>query len=375
MPLGAVRRLEDDMPTDKNFKRLIRNRAATTGESYTAARAQLLRRKVGGSKPPLVCAVIGAGGRVAYNLVFRLAAGEVFGPNQPVVLHLQDLDEVLPTLEGTAMELEDCAFPLLAGVEISSDYAASFDGASWAMLLGAPRRTAGMQRRDLLGLTAASFAEQGRALASAASDVRVLVTGNPANTNCLVARMASDLPAERWFALMRLDHNRARSQLAAGADVPVNEVRRVTVWGNHSATMVPDSWHAQIAGRPALESVSEEWMTSEFIPVVQNRGAQLIDVAGASSAASAAAAIRDEIAEISFGTPKGDWTTLGVVSAGDYGIPEGLQFGLPCRARFGRIEVIEDLDIGPAQARLLAATADELVNERDEALSLASQRP
>ena len=359
------------MPTDKNFKHLVRSRAQATGESYTAARSQLLRRRVGTARPPVVCAVTGAGGRVAYSLVFRLAAGEVFGPDQPVHLRLQDLDDVLPALEGLAMELEDCAYPLLAGVEVSSDYAAAFEGASWALLLGAPRRSAGMERRDLLGLTAASFAEQGRALDGSAADVRVIVTGNPANTNCLVARTVSDVADDRFYALLRLDHNRARSQLAGWADVPVDEVTRMSVWGNHSATMVPDAWHAEIGGRPAPDVVDEEWIANTFIPAVQNRGSELIQLAGASSAASAAEAVRDEVADLIRGTAAGDWTTLAVASRGEYGVPAGLQFGFPCRVRARAAEVIEDLVIQPAQAELLALTVAELEEEQTHALGIA----
>ena len=360
------------MPKDKNFKHLVRSRAERTGEAYTAARAQVLQRRVGHTTPPVTCAITGAGGRVAYNLVFRLASGEVLGPDQPVRLHLQDLEAVLPSLEGLVMELDDCAFPLLAGVEVTSDYGAAFEGANWALLLGAPRRTEGMERGDLLGLTAPSFAVQGMALESAAPDLRVVVTGNPANTNCLVARTFSDVPEDRWFALLRLDHNRAHSQLAAAADVPIEEVSRVSVWGNHSATMVPDAWHATISGVPALEVVREEWMSTDFIPAVQNRGTALIQVAGASSAASAAAAVRDEVVQLMAGTVKDDWTTLAVASQGEYDVPVGLQFGFPCRVRAGLAEVVDGLDIPALQADLIRRTIAELEDERERALSMAS---
>lgn len=223
------------MTKDKDFKRLVRERAKKTGESYTTARAQLVTRQPSASVAPVVCAVTGAAGRVAYNLLFRLVSGEVFGPDVPVVLRLIDVEDALPQLAGTVIELEDCSAPLLAGIDATSDYVAGFEGASWVLMLGAPRRTAGMERRDLLAATAASFSIQGRAIQhAAASDVRVLVVGNPANTNCLIARLAApDVPEDRWMAMLRLDHNRTRAQLAQHAHVPLDAVARVSVWGNH----------------------------------------------------------------------------------------------------------------------------------------------
>lgn len=360
------------MPKNKDLKRLIRDRAARTHTSYSTARARLLQRQSGRTTAPVVCAVSGAAGRVAYNLLFRLASGEVFGPDVPVSLRLVDVDDALPALAGTVLELEDCTSPLLTSVDATSDYAAGFDGASWILLLGAPRRTAGMERTDLLAATAASFADQGRAVQqAAASDVRVLVVGNPANTNCLVARQAaSDIGPDRWLALLQLDHNRARAQLANEARVPLEAVTHVSVWGNHSPTMVPDAWHAQIAGQPAPEVVAEEWIVSEFVPTVQRRGAQLIEVSGASSAASAASAIADHIHDLLAGTPEGRWTTAGVVSQGEYGVPEGLQFAFPATITDGTLRVVGGLDVGPVQRRLLGRTVDELVAERDQALAL-----
>jgi malate dehydrogenase len=365
------------MPKDKDFKRLVRARATKTGESYAAARAQLLRREPATPTAPTVCTVTGAAGRVAYNLLFRLASGEVFGPDVPVVLRLVDVDEALPALEGTVLELEDCSYPLLVGIDATSSYAAGFADASWLLLLGAPRRTAGMERGDLLAATATSFAEQGRAAQDAAStDVRVIVVGNPANTNCLVARQAApDVPAERWFALLQLDHNRARAQIAKRAGVALDAVTHVSVWGNHSPTMVPDAWHARIGGRPALDVVDEEWVVAEFVPTVQQRGAQLIEVSGASSAASAASAVTDNIHGLLRGTPAGQWTTAAVVSRGDYGVPEGLQFGFPVTVGAdGVVDVVTGLDIGPVHQELLDRTVAELVDERDLALHLANLR-
>jgi malate dehydrogenase len=367
------------MPKDKDFKRLVRERSARTGESYSTARAQLLRRTAAPATArvaPVVCAVTGAAGRVAYNLLFRLSSGEVFGPDVPVALRLVDVDEALPALEGVVIELEDCSYPLLASVDATSDYTAGFADASWLLLLGAPRRTVDMERRDLLAATAASFAVQGQAVAAAAADdVRVLVVGNPANTNCLIARRAAaEVPGDRWFAMLRLDHNRARSQLAQHAGAPLEAVSNISVWGNHSPTMVADAWHARIDGRPACEVVDEDWIASAFVPGVQQRGAHLIEVAGASSAASAATALADSIHDIANGTRGGDWTTAAVVSHGEYGIPEGLQFGFPVSFRNGSAHVVEDLDIGSTQQALLDRTVAELVDERDLALHLANLR-
>jgi malate dehydrogenase len=365
------------MPKDKDFKKLVRTRVAKTGESYSAARAQLVRRPPTRSQPPVVCAIVGAGGRVAYNMVFRLASGEVFGPDVPVILRLIDLPEALPALEGTVFELEDCSYPLLAGIDATSDYAAGFSDAAWILMLGSPRRTAGMERADLLAATAASFTSQGQAVAQAASpDVRILVVGNPANTNCLIARSAApDVPEDRWFAMLRLDHNRTRSRLADRAEVSLNEVGCVAVWGNHSATMVPDVWHANIEGRPAVEhaAIDDDWITSDLVPAVQQRGAQLIEVSGASSAASAAAALTDSMHDLLHGTADGDWTTIGMTSRGEYGIPPGLQFGFPVTVSDGVPQVVGSLPISDVQQVMIDRTTEELVAERDLALDLASR--
>lgn len=360
------------MPKNKDFKRLIRDRASRTGESYSTARAQVLTRTMATASPPVTVAVTGASGRVAYNLLFRLASGDVFGADTPVRLRLVDVEAALLALEGVVFELDDCAFPLLTQVDVTSAWDAGFDGASWVLALGAPRRTAGMERRDLLEATAASFADQGRAIeATAAEDVQVLVVGNPANTNCLVARaVAPSVPSERWHAMLRLDHNRARSQIAARAEVPLEDVRNVAIWGNHSPTMVPDAWHATISGRPAAEVLDDEWIAETFVPSVQNRGAELIEVSGASSAASAAAAVSDAIRTISRGTGPGEWTTDGTVSNGEYGVPQGLQFGFPVEIHDRTVQVVERLELGTTQAAMLKRTVEELVAERDLALRL-----
>ena len=360
------------MPKNKDFKRLIRDRASRTGESYSTARARVLTRTTPPDLRPVTVAVTGASGRVAYNLLFRLASGDVFGPKTPIRLRLVDVEDALLALEGVVFELDDCAFPLLTQVDVTSQWEAGFDGASWVLALGAPRRGAGMERRDLLEATAASFAEQGRAVeSSAADDVQVLVVGNPANTNCLVARtVAPSVPPPRWHAMLRLDHNRARSQVAAQAEVPLEEVRNIAVWGNHSPTMVPDAWHATISGRPAVDVLDERWITDSLVPTVQHRGAELIEVSGASSAASAATAISDAIRTIVRGTADGDWTTDGAVSDGEYGVPKGLQFGFPVRIGDRTVSIVEDLDLGATQEKLLERTIHELVAERDLALRL-----
>jgi len=257
---------------------------------------------------------------------------------------------------------------------VTSSYDDGFADASWLLLLGAPRRTAGMERRDLLAATAASFATQGRAVqASARDEVRVLVVGNPANTNCLIARQAApEVPDDCWFAMLRLDHNRAASLLADHAAIPLDDVKNVTVWGNHSPTMVPDAWHASIERRLTSQVVTESWMVDTFVPAIQHRGAQLIEVSGASSAGSAAAALTDSIHDITRGTWAGGWTTAGVVSHGEYGIPEGLQFGFPVAFSGGRPTVVEGLEIGASQRRLLDLTVAELEDERDLATQLVT---
>ncbi len=362
------------MPKNKDFKRLIRERQSRTGESYTIARAQLLTRSTTPPRAPVVCAVTGASGRVAYNLLFRLASGEVFGSDTPVALRLIDVDEALPGVAGTVMELEDCSLPLLATIDATSDYEAGFDGASWALMLGAPRRTAAMERADLLALTVESFTAQGAALTRAAKDLRAVVVGNPANTNCLIARAAApDVPDDRWTAMLRLDHNRARSYLADHLRVPLDNIDRVAVWGNHSPTMVPDAWHATVGGQPAVDRIDPRWVEAEYIPTVQNRGAELIDVSGASSAASAAAALCDHLRDLVNGTPPGSWTSLGVISHGEYSVPESLVSGFPVTVdRGGSINVVESLEVGALQAELLTRSVEELAIERATAARISA---
>jgi malate dehydrogenase len=318
-------------------------------------------------KAPVQVTVTGASGQVAYALLFRIAAGELFGPDQPVTLRLYDIEPAMRALEGVVMELEDGAFPLLAGVVTTSELKTAFDGTSWALLLGAAPRTAGMERGDLLAANAGIFKPQGSAIAAhAADDVRVLVVGNPCNTNCLIARAnGADVPAERWFAMTRLDANRARSLLARRAGVPVDRVRNLAIWGNHSATQYPDFRNATIDGRPAVEAISDrEWLDGEFITTVQQRGAAIIEARGASSAASAASAVLDSVRSLCVPTLAGDCAALAVASSGQYGVPPGLQFGYPVRCRPPSWEVAEGFGHDESAARRLQATIEELEAER-----------
>jgi len=322
---------------------------------------------------PVRVAVTGAAGQIAYSLLFRLAAGDVFGSETPVELRLVEIESAMPALEGVAMELDDCAFPLLTGMELTTDLASGFDGVNWALLIGSVPRKAGMERRDLLGVNGSIFKPQGRALAEhAASDVRILVVGNPCNTNALIAREnAREIPDERWFSMTRLDQNRARTQLAQRAGVPVTEVRTIAIWGNHSSTQVPDYWHATIGGLPAREVIKDEtWFDETFIPTVQQRGAAIIKARGASSAASAANAVIDSVRSVVTPTPADDWDALAVPSDGSYGIPSGIFFGFPVRSDGTRVSIVGGLDLPLELARRLDATRDELLAERDEVLDL-----
>ena len=317
--------------------------------------------------------VTGAAGQIGYALVFRIASGQMFGPDRPVALRLLEIEPAMRALEGVTMELEDCAFPLLAGVVTTSDPPTAFAGTAWALLVGSVPRRAGMERRDLLGVNGAIFAEQGRALvATAADDVRVLVVGNPCNTNCLIARSnAPEVPAERWFAMTRLDQNRARSQLAKRAGVPVADVRNVAIWGNHSTTQYPDYQNATIAGRPADDVIADTaWLQGEFISTVQGRGAAIIAARGASSAASAAAAVVDSVRSVLSPTAPGDNAALAVVSRGEYGVPEGLQFGFPVRSDGSSWSVVEGFQLDDFARERIRVTTDELVAERDEVKAL-----
>lgn len=319
---------------------------------------------------PTVVTVTGAGGQIGYSLLFRIASGQLLGPDRPVVLRLLEIPQGLGAAEGTALELQDCAFPLLAGVEATAEMSRAFDGVDVALLVGARPRGPGMERADLLAANGGIFAPQGAAIgAGAADDVRVLVVGNPANTNALIAQSAAaGVPAERFTALTRLDHNRAVAQLAAKTGAPVSEIDGVVIWGNHSATQVPDLSHATVGGRPALELVDEEWIADEFIPRVAKRGAEIIAVRGSSSAASAAAAAIDHVQDWVNGTATPDrperWTSVALASEGWYGVPEGLVSSFPARSVDGRWEVVEGLDIAPVWQRRIDASVAELEEER-----------
>jgi len=316
---------------------------------------------------PVNVTVTGAAGQIGYSLLFRIAAGQLLGPDSPVRLRLLEIAPALKAAEGTAMELDDCAFPLLAGIDITDDPRAAFDGVNVALLVGARPRTAGMERGDLLSANGGIFKPQGEAInAGAASDVRVLVVGNPANTNALIAAAhAPDVGKDRFTAMMRLDHNRALSQLAHKTGSPVGEIRKLTVWGNHSATQYPDVRHAEVAGKNAADLVDQGWIENEFIPTVAKRGAAIIDARGASSAASAANAAIDHVYDWVNGTPEGDWTSVGMVSNGSYGIPEGLIAGFPARSVNGSWQIVQGLEIDEFSRARIDASVAELIGERD----------
>jgi len=326
------------------------------------------------SKTPVHVTVTGAAGQIGYALLFRIASGQLLGPDQPVVLRLLEIEPGMKALEGVIMELDDCAFPLLAGVEGTTDLRTAFDGTSWAMLVGSIPRKAGMERGDLLNVNGGIFKPQGEAInAHAASDVRVLVVGNPCNTNCLIARSnAPDVPADRWFAMTRLDQNRAQTQLAKKAGVPVDQVTNVAIWGNHSATQYPDFTNARIGGKVATEVITDRaWLEGEFLTTVQQRGAKIIEARGASSAASAANAAIDSVNAVWRETPSGDWSSLAVVSRGEYGVPEGLQFGFPVAADGeGGWKVVEGLEHDAFSQERIRITTEELIGERDDVRGL-----
>jgi malate dehydrogenase len=318
------------------------------------------------AKSPVHVTVTGAAGQIGYSLLFRIASGQLLGPDQPVVLRLLEIEPAMKSLHGVVMELDDCAFPLLAGVESTSDLKTAFDATSWALLVGSIPRKAGMERNDLLTVNGGIFGPQGEAIAAHAStDVRVLVVGNPCNTNCLIARAhAPDVPDDRWFAMTRLDQNRAASQLAQKAAVGVAAVTNVAIWGNHSSTQFPDFENARIGGRPASEVIDEEWLRGEFITTVQQRGAQIIDARGASSAASAANAVIDSVRSIVTPTPAGACASLAVVSHGEYGTPEGLVFGFPVRTDGSSWQIVAGLDHSAFALERIKVTTDELESER-----------
>ena len=320
-------------------------------------------------KDPVRVAVTGAAGQIGYALLFRIASGQMLGDDQPVVLYLLEVPQAVGALEGVRMELDDCAFPLLAGVVTTADANEAFDGANYALLVGAMPRKAGMERGDLLSANGAIFTAQGKALSdSAADDIRVLVVGNPANTNALIAlNNAPNIAAERFTAMTRLDHNRAKAQLAAKAGAAVADVTRMTIWGNHSATQYPDVFHAEVGGKPAWDAVGQDrdWLENDFIPTVQKRGAAIIEARGSSSAASAANAAIDHVRDWALGTPAGDWVSMAVPSDGSYGVPEGLVSGFPVTtAGDGTYQIVQGLDLEEFSRGRLDASVAELADER-----------
>ena len=323
---------------------------------------------------PVHVTVTGAAGQIGYQLLFRIASGQLLGPDTPVVLRLLEIEPAMKALEGVVMELDDCAFPLLAGIEATSDLNVAFTNTNWALLVGAVPRKAGMERGDLLTINGGIFKPQGRAIAeNAASDVRVLVVGNPANTNCLIARSnATEVDADRWFAMMRLDQNRAESQLAKRAGVPVEDVKNVAIWGNHSATQFPDFANATISGKKIPDVISDhDWLQGEFITTVQKRGAAIIEARGQSSAASAASAAIDTVVSLVQPTASDDCASVAVTSHGEYGVPEGLTFGFPITSEGnGSWRVKEGFEVDDFAKDRIKITTDELLSERDEVRAL-----
>jgi malate dehydrogenase len=320
------------------------------------------------SDSPVRVAVTGAAGQIGYALLFRIASGQLLGPDTPVHLSLLEIPDAVKAAEGTAMELDDCAFPLLAGVDIFDDANQAFDGVNVALLVGARPRSKGMERSDLLEANGGIFKPQGKALNDhAASDVKILVVGNPANTNCLIAQSnAPDIPRERFTAMTRLDHNRAIAQLAKKAGAAVKDITNVTIWGNHSATQYPDLFHAKVAGSSAVEVVDDQsWLENDFIPTVQKRGAAIIEARGASSAASAANAAVDHVHDWVLGTPAGDWVSMAIPSDSSYGVQEGLISSFPVTCSGGTYEIIQDLEINEFSQSRIDATVKELGEERD----------
>jgi malate dehydrogenase len=321
-------------------------------------------------KRPVRVAVTGAAGQIGYSLLFRIAAGEMLGSDQPVILQLLEIpdEKVQKALKGVIMELDDCAFPLLHGVVPASDPNVAFKDADFALLVGARPRGPGMERKDLLEANGKIFAPQGKALSDGASrDVKVLVVGNPANTNCLIAyKNAPGLKAANFSSMMRLDHNRAQTQVAQKTGTALTSVRKMTVWGNHSATQYPDVYNAEVGGRNAAQAINDQkWIEDTFIPVVQKRGAAIIDARGLSSAASAANAAIDHLRDWVKGTPEGDWVSMGIPSDGSYGVAEGVLYGYPCTCRNGKYEIVKGLNVSDFSRKRMDATLKELHEERD----------
>ncbi len=317
---------------------------------------------------PIRVAVTGAAGNIGYALIFRIANGDLFGPDQPVILQLLEIPPAMGALEGVAMELDDCAFPLLTQTILTDEPDVSFAGANWSLLVGARPRTAGMERKDLLSANGPIFVSQGRAINdNVAADARIVVVGNPANTNCLIAmHNAPDVPPERFTAMTRLDHNRAKSMLAQKAARPLHAVRNVTIWGNHSATLYPDLFHAQIDGRPAAVVIADDrWISDTYIPTVQQRGAAVIAARGASSAASAANACINHVQSWYAGATEDDWVSMGIPSTGAYDSPAGVIFSYPLTIEGGVYRIVEGLELSDFDRTAIAASGQELLKERE----------
>lgn len=318
-------------------------------------------------KTPIKVAVTGANGQIGYSLLFRIASGAMFGPEQPVELRLIEIPQAVESLQGVVMELSDCAFPLLKGVVATADLDEGFRGVNWALLVGSVPRKAGMERKDLLLINGKIFTGQGEAIQkNAAANVRVLVVGNPCNTNCLIAMSnAKEIPPDRWFAMTRLDENRAKSQLAVRAGVDVSAVTNLAIWGNHSSTQFPDFYNAKISGQSAVEQINDEsWLRDTFIPLVQQRGAAIIKARGLSSAASAANAVVDTVRSLATHTPAGDWHSVAVCSDGSYGIESGLISGFPVRGDGTRREIVQDLGINAFARACIDKSIAELKEEK-----------
>ena len=318
-------------------------------------------------KAPVRVAVTGAAGQISYSLLFRIASGDMLGKDQPVILQLLEITPALEALKGVAMELEDCAFPLVDGIVQTDDAKVAFKDADYALLVGARPRGPGMERKDLLEANAAIFSAQGQAINEVASrDIKVLVVGNPANTNALIAqRNAPDIDPRQFTAMTRLDHNRAMAQLGEKLGKTVNDIKKMTIWGNHSSTQYPDLHHCEVDGKNAAEQVDRKWYAEEYIPTVQQRGAAIIKARGASSAASAANAAVDHMRSWALGTDEGDWVSMGIYSDGSYGIQEGLIYSFPCVCKNGDWEIVQGLEVNDFSRERMTATETELAEERD----------
>jgi malate dehydrogenase len=325
-------------------------------------------------KSPIKVAITGAAGQIGYALVFRVASGAMFGPDQPVALHLIEIPPGFEALKGVVMELDDCAFPLLTNIVATTDLDEGFRDVNWALLVGSVPRKAGMERKDLLGINGKIFTGQGQAIAkNAAKDVRILVIGNPCNTNCLIAmNNAKSVPSDRWFAMTRLDENRAKAQLAQKVGTDVTEVTNMTIWGNHSATQYPDFYNAKINGRSAVEVIGEAWLKETFIPAVQQRGAAIIKARGSSSAGSAANAIVDTVKSLTTDTADGHWNSVAVCSDGSYGVEEGLICSFPVRSRGGKWEIVKDVKLNEFSKAKFDASVAELKEEKSMVSELIS---